>query len=74
MRKYTTPEEAETKRAYAARVRGVKSGQIVGLFERDGKSLLPDVRALIDEALSKRDEQAAEAAHTADERLETVEA
>jgi hypothetical protein len=49
-----TPEVAEAKRARVARSRRIQSGAMAGLLERDGKTIRPEVRTLIDEELSKR--------------------
>jgi hypothetical protein len=54
MWKRDTPEVAEAKRGRLARSKRIQSGAVVGLLESDGKTILPEVRALIEEALSKR--------------------
>ena len=54
MWKRDTPEVAEAKRARLARTRRIQSGTVAGLLEKDGKTIRPDVRNLIDEELSKR--------------------
>ncbi len=53
MYKDQTREQYAAKRAYVARGKGIKSGTVIGLFEKDGKTIRPDVRILIDEALAK---------------------
>lgn len=49
-----TPEEADAKRAYAARGKRIRSGETPGLFEKDTKIIRPEVRALIDAALARK--------------------
>lgn len=54
MWKRNTPEVAEAKRARLARGRRIQSGAVAGLLERDGKTIRPEVKNLIDNALAKR--------------------
>jgi hypothetical protein len=49
-----TPEEADAKRAYAARGKRIRSGETPGLFEKDTKIIRPEIRALIDAALARK--------------------
>lgn len=49
-----TPEEAEAKRAYAARGQRIRSGALPGLLESGGKIVRPEIRELIDAAIAKR--------------------
>jgi hypothetical protein len=59
-----TPEVAEAKRARLARSKRIQSGAVVGLLESDGKTIRPEVRILIEEALSKRRDLRAELRET----------
>ncbi len=52
-----TPEEAEARRAYQIRGARIRSGATPGLFEKDSKTVRPEIRALIDEAVAKRREE-----------------
>ncbi len=54
MYKNQTREQYAAKRAYVARGRRIQAGTVTGLFEKDGKTIRPEVRTLIDEALAKQ--------------------
>jgi hypothetical protein len=50
------PAAYVAKKKRQARVAGIRSGAIDGLFERDSKLLRPEVKALIEAALVERSE------------------
>lgn len=52
-----SPEEAAAQRAADARFRSIQSGKIKGLLEKDSRIIRPEVKALIDEALAKLEQQ-----------------
>lgn len=56
MWKNQTPEELAAKRSYQARCRLVRAGAIPGLLELGSRKIRPDIQALIDEAIAKRNE------------------
>jgi hypothetical protein len=53
MFRHQSHEELVAKRAYVARGNRIKAGTETGLLERN-KTVRPEIRALIDEALAKR--------------------
>lgn len=52
--KHKTREQFAARAAYTARGKRIQSGAVAGLLERDGKTIRPEVRTLIDNALAKR--------------------
>jgi hypothetical protein len=54
MFRHNSHEERAAKRAYVARGNRIKAGTETGLLESNKKTIRPEVRALIDEALAKR--------------------
>jgi hypothetical protein len=49
-----TPEQEKARRDYQARGQRIRSGQLQGLLENGSKAVRPEIRELIDAAISKK--------------------